>query len=67
MHKLKEFLDKSEMTQAELAIAVGVSQPTVSDWIRGRMRPSVDALMRISRVTGLSLDELMNGSDTEVA
>lgn len=55
------------MTQAELAKAIGVSQPTVSDWIGDAMNPSVDSLIALSRVTGISIDELVNDSDAEVA
>lgn len=59
---------ESEITQADFAKSIGVSQPTVSDWIGGRMLPSVETLIVIARVTGLSLDELVKGiSDTEAA
>ncbi len=64
MHKLREFLESSEMTQATLATAIGVSQPTVSDWINGHMQPSVANLIVIARVTGLSVDELLTSCET---
>ena len=60
MERLQQYLKDSEMTQAQLAAAIGVSQPTISDWINGHMSPSFDRLIVISRVTGLSLDELVD-------
>jgi transcriptional regulator with XRE-family HTH domain len=64
---LKKYLADSEMTQAEFALAINVSQPTVSDWINGKMRPTVDSLLTISRVTGLSLAKLVADFEKEVA
>jgi transcriptional regulator with XRE-family HTH domain len=49
------------LTQAALAKLLDVSQPTVSDWINGNTRPTVDRLIEISERTGLSVDELLKG------
>ena len=67
MSKLKRYLEDSEMTQAGLAIAVGVSQPTVSDWINGEMSPSLGNLVVLSRITGIALDELVRDFARDVA
>jgi transcriptional regulator with XRE-family HTH domain len=59
MQRLKQFLLDSNMTQAQLAERMGVSQPTVWEWVHGESRPSFDRLISISKITGISIDELV--------
>jgi transcriptional regulator with XRE-family HTH domain len=65
--KLKKYLEAAEMTQAEFATAVGVSQPTVSDWVNGEMSPSLGNLVALSEITGIGLDELVRDFARDVA
>jgi transcriptional regulator with XRE-family HTH domain len=67
VQKLKTYLTDSKITQAEFATSIGVSQPTVSDWINGETRPSIDNLIIIARLTRLSLDELLSDFDEATA
>lgn len=60
MQALKSYLARTNTTQAELARRCAVSQPTISDIIRGVHSPSVELLKRISKVTGLSADKLLS-------
>ena len=39
------------LQQRDLAAALAVNQPRLSDWERGKHLPSVHALMRIARLT----------------
>lgn len=48
---LQEHLKKTGMTQVELAALCGVSQPTVSTWIRGRV--PINRVLQVARITGL--------------
>jgi transcriptional regulator with XRE-family HTH domain len=59
MKALREYLDRSGITQAAFAKRVGVSQPTVSNWVRGAHSASPATLKRISRATGVPLDALL--------
>lgn len=59
MDRLAEYLEDTETSQAEFARAIGVSQPTVSDWINGEKFPSAQKLKLIVGVTGISADELL--------
>lgn len=43
------------MSQAELATAIGTSQPTIARWESGRQVPSVRSMMRIAEATGFEL------------
>lgn len=60
MKVLGAYLDKQGLTQTEFARRIGVSQSVVSDIINGEHSPSLDTLVRISKETGLSLDELVS-------
>jgi transcriptional regulator with XRE-family HTH domain len=37
-----------------------VSQPTVCDWVNGKIEPTATNLRRLSAITGLSIDELLS-------
>lgn len=41
---LKYYMDKSGKTQKELAEIVGVSAPTINDWIKGKKYPRIDKI-----------------------
>jgi len=60
MERLREHLAEKKITQAEFARRLGVSQPTVCEWLNGKIWPSANRLLEISRETGLSIDELMS-------
>jgi transcriptional regulator with XRE-family HTH domain len=61
MEGLREYMQARELTQAELATQLGVSQPTVSDWLNGKTKPTAGRLLKISKKTGVSVDELLKG------
>jgi transcriptional regulator with XRE-family HTH domain len=60
MKALESYLKSTNTSQTEFARQVGVSQPTISDIIRGEHSPSVKLLKRISKKTRLSLDQLLS-------
>lgn len=49
------------MTQAELAQALGVTNKAVSKWETGESMPETAQLIPISRIFGVSVDELLDG------
>lgn len=62
MERLREYMEERGLTQKQLAALLGVEQPTISDWINGKMTPTAKRLLVISKRTGLSVDELLKGS-----
>lgn len=60
MQALDTYLKTTNTTQADFARRLGVSQPTISDIIRGVHSPSVKLLKRISEETGISVDQLLS-------
>lgn len=59
MERLKKYLEDEGLTQAEFAKKLKVEQPTVSEWISGRTKPTADRLIDLSRITKISIDELL--------
>jgi transcriptional regulator with XRE-family HTH domain len=59
MELLRHWLTETGKTQAQFADDLGVSQPTVSDWLNGHMLPSAGKLLDISKRTGISVDRLL--------
>lgn len=60
MEKLRAWLLESETTQLAFAKALGVSQPTVSDWLTGNTTPTTQNLRAIAAHTGLSFEDLLS-------
>jgi len=56
MNVIKELLLRKGVQQKELAIAIGVSQPTVSDWVRGTKKPAGDNITKLANYFGVSND-----------
>ena len=57
MNIVKELRKKRGIQQKELAIAIGVSRPTVSDWESNKKDPSGERLKRLAEYFGV--DELV--------
>jgi len=48
------------MTQAELAIMLGVTEMTISNYERGEREPSIDNLKKMADIFGVTVDELIS-------
>jgi len=57
--KLAGFRKQRGMTQIELAEKVGISQPLISDYERGRLQMSAEMAVRFALVLKVSCDELL--------
>ncbi|MCR4622767.1 MAG: helix-turn-helix domain-containing protein [Clostridiales bacterium] len=55
------------MTQQQLSSVIGVSHQAVSKWENGAALPDLDALLKLSRLFGVSVEELTKGAETEEA
>lgn len=54
---------KRNMTQAQLAEAIGVSQQQLGRWENGGRKPKLDALTKIAQALGVDLMTLIKGLD----
>ena len=50
-------------TQAEFGKELHVNGNTISSWERGKTQPSMEKIVRISEISGLSIGEIMMYSD----
>ncbi|MBQ1285725.1 MAG: helix-turn-helix domain-containing protein [Lachnospiraceae bacterium] len=53
------------LTQAALAEQLGVSDRAVSKWETGRSLPDADNMLELSRILGITVDELLKGEKTD--
>ncbi len=53
MNLVKELRERAGMQQKEVAIAVGVSRPTVSEWEHQKKDPSGERLQRLADLFGV--------------
>jgi transcriptional regulator with XRE-family HTH domain len=52
---------QNSLSQKELAEKVGVSRQTISNWELGKVEPDTDSLKKLSKIFGVSLEEILNG------
>ena len=64
-NNIYRLLKQRHMTQTKLAALIGSHQDTLSRWMTGQRQPSAYALLRISRVLGVTMESLMEGVDDE--
>lgn len=59
---IKELREKNQMTQAELAEKLCVSDKTISKWETRKGYPDISLLESIAKVFGVSITELLSGN-----
>lgn len=63
--QIYKFRCEKKLSQSELAEALDVSRQSVSKWETGAAVPELSKLMLMSELFGVSLDELVKGSESE--
>lgn len=56
---LKREIETSGKTKSEIAQAIGVSKPTISQYLSGRIQPTLSTLSRLCNYLGCSADEIL--------
>ena len=56
---LKAEIEHSGKTKSEIAAAIGVSKPTVSQYLSGRIQPSLATLAKLCEVLDCSADDIL--------
>lgn len=60
---LKEFLQENNFTQSKFAEIIGVKQSQVSEWLKGKAKPSYDLLKQMSVALNISADYWLGITD----
>lgn len=61
--KLQKLRKEKDLTQERLANELFVSRTAVSKWESGRGYPGIDSLRAISKLFGVSIDDLLSGDE----
>ena len=64
MNNVRELRKKMGIQQKELALEVGVSNATVSDWEHGRKNPSGERLTRLAEFFGVDKQTVLGQGET---
>ena len=64
--RIAELRKKKNITQMELADAMGISFQAVSNWERGNSMPDISKLPELSELFGVSIDEILCGKSKAV-
>lgn len=59
-NRLVELRKKTGLSQEELAEKLGISRQSVSKWERAEASPDTDNLILLSKIYGVSMDDLLN-------
>jgi len=61
--RLKELRIEKKLSQKELALALSVSQRSISSWETGFRQPDFESLEKIAKFFGVSADYLLGLTD----
>jgi transcriptional regulator with XRE-family HTH domain len=56
---IEKYIRDAGISQSELARRLGVSQPTVSDWISGKKTPSGDKVLSLAKEMGIPPERVL--------
>lgn len=59
MTLIEKYIRDAGISQSELARRLGVSQPTVSDWIAGKMTPSGNKVLSLAKEMGITPERVL--------
>lgn len=60
---IKKAREIAGLSQKQVALELGVSAPTVSDWESGKICPTAKKLARLAQLLGVSTDYLLGRTD----
>ena len=60
---IKKYRKANNLSQEELAEKINVTRQSISLWETGKTQPSIDVLVNLASVLGITTDELLKSSD----
>lgn len=64
MIRLKQCREQRGMSQKYVALSLGVSAPTVSMWETGRKKPTLDNIISLADLFGVTVDYLLERTES---
>lgn len=61
--RIFEIMKKKELTAYRVSKDTGISQASLADWRKGRSKPKIDKLQKLSEYFGVSIQYLTGESD----
>lgn len=58
IQRILDLAKEKGLNQTELSTIIGCSTGNISDWKRGRVKPSMDVYMKVADYFGVSVDYL---------
>lgn len=58
-YNIKQEIEQSGKSKTEIARAIGVSNPTVSQYLSGRIQPSLSTLSKLCTFLNCSADDIL--------
>ena len=56
---LQYYIEKTRVTQKDLAKKIGVSAPTMNDWVKGHKFPRIDKIEKLAAYFGILKSDLI--------
>lgn len=63
---LKAYMESRGKTQKEIAEIVGVSAPTVNDWIKAKKYPRIDKIEKLAHYFGILKSDLIEDKEKPI-
>lgn len=63
---LQKYIERSGKSQKELAIIIGVSAPTMHDWVKGKKFPRIDKIEMLADYFGILKSDLIEEKNFEI-
>lgn len=57
---IKQEIERSGKSKTEIARAIGVSNPTISQYLSGRIQPTLATLSKLCNFLNCSADDILN-------
>ena len=67
MNQIKVLREKQNISQAEVARRLEISQQAISKWESGEADPRSDKLLPLAAILGCSVEELLSGTEKKEA
>ena len=61
--RILALMDQNNMTANEFTTRLSLSNSAITEWKKGKAKPSVDAVIKIAEYFGISTDQLLGRED----